>query len=155
MIVIETKLTGLAASVQYVGKNLCLSFEVLCPPREQARTKHRQQIVQTEMQSDADDPQGCVARLVDALAPGSHVVVSHMTSDMAEDGIATMSRRMDERMRTSNPPAVRDRAGVAAVLDGLALVEPGIVPVNQWHPDAGGSTPDRGIPIVGAVGRRR
>ena len=105
---------------------------------------------------DDDDARGCVARLVDALPPGSHVVVSHMTSDaVAGADIATMSRRMADRMRTSNPPAIRDRAGVAAFLDGLAVVEPGLVPVNQWRPDADTRASERPTPIVGAVARKR
>ncbi|MGH3206256.1 MAG: SAM-dependent methyltransferase, partial [Trebonia sp.] len=32
---------------------------------------------------DADDPQGLVARYLAALAPGSHVVISHVTGDFA------------------------------------------------------------------------
>jgi hypothetical protein len=32
---------------------------------------------------DADDPPGLVARYLAALAPGSHVVISHVTGDFA------------------------------------------------------------------------
>ena len=105
---------------------------------------------------DADDPQGCVARLVDALAPGSHVVISHMTNEAVDDAdLDAVSRRLDETMRASNPPALRDRHGVAAFLAGLDLVEPGLVAVPEWRPDPDTPAPARPTPLLAAVARKR
>ena len=104
---------------------------------------------------DADDPQGSVAHLVDALAPGSHVVVSHMTVEPVDGlDLAVVGSRLDERMHASNPPALRDRAGVAAFLSGLELVDPGLVAVPDWRPDGDGPRGDRATPLLAAVARK-
>jgi hypothetical protein len=104
---------------------------------------------------DADDPQGCVARLAEGLAPGSHVAISHMTNETMEGAdLDAVGRRLDERMRASNPPALRDRAGVAAFLDGLDLVEPGLVALPEWRPDAGDAASARPTPLLGGVARK-
>ena len=104
---------------------------------------------------DRDDPHGSVATLVDALAPGSHVVISHLSTGPVEDAdLDLVGRRLDERMRTTNPPAMRDRAAVAAFFTGLDLLEPGLVPVTQWRPgDA--PAPRRRPPLLVGVARKR
>ena len=104
---------------------------------------------------DADDPQGCVARIVDALAPGSHVVISHMTTEPVDGAdLDLVGRRLDERMRTTNPPAFRDRDGVGAFLDGLDLLEPGLVRVPEWRSERRADTA-RTTPVLAAVARKR
>ena len=104
---------------------------------------------------DADDPQGSVARLVDALAPGSYVVISHMTNEPLDDAdLDLVGRRLDERMNTTNPPALRNRDGVGAFLAGLDLIEPGLVPVPEWRPD-GTAEAGRRTPVLAAVARKR
>jgi SAM-dependent methyltransferase len=104
---------------------------------------------------DADDPQRSVARLVEALAPDSHVAISHMTNHSVEGAdLDAVGRRLDERMHTSNPPALRDRDGVAAFLDGLELLEPGLVPVPEWRPDGDVAADARPTPLLGAVARK-
>ena len=40
--------------------------------------------------------------------------------------------------------------------EGLELVEPGVVPVDQWHPDdAAGEAIDANSLLYGALGRKR
>jgi SAM-dependent methyltransferase len=107
---------------------------------------------------DADNPQASVARLVDALAPGSHVVISHMTDDGLDgaDGadLVAVTTRLADAMRSTNPPAIRDRASVAAFLDGLDLIEPGLVPVGRWRPDGEADGASDTSPVVGGVARK-
>jgi len=81
---------------------------------------------------DEDDPAGLVAGLVDALAPGSYIGLSHGTDEDNDDEAATMSRLY---RRTTMPLHLRSRREVLALLHGLDLVEPGLVPVADWHPD--------------------
>ena len=52
------------------------------------------------------------------------------------------------------PLFVRDRDEVARWLDGLELVEPGIVEVHQWRPARGDHDRPVGIPLLGAVARK-
>jgi hypothetical protein len=54
---------------------------------------------------------------------------------------------------------VRDRDEIARFLDGLDLVEPGLVPIEQWWPPAtvAAPAPDpdvRAVPIYGALARK-
>jgi hypothetical protein len=59
-------------------------------------------------------------------------------------------------MRDTNPPAFRTRAEVARFFDGLEVLEPGVVPVAEWRPDAGAPsrTGARVTPMFCGVARK-
>jgi SAM-dependent methyltransferase len=82
---------------------------------------------------DDRDPYGIVNQLVDALAPGSYLVLSHVTYDflppatIAELNATNAARRVEFRPRT--------RAEFERFLDGLELVPPGIASVAHWRAD--------------------
>lgn len=97
---------------------------------------------------DEDRPGDLVARYMAAVPPGSFLAVSHMTGDFG--GTEAAASSLDHDM--AEPMVLRDRAGVARFLDGLELVDPGVVAVDQWHPD--GSTPTARASNYGAVGRK-
>jgi hypothetical protein len=78
---------------------------------------------------DADNPRGLIAPLVHALAPGSYVIISHMTHDYLPPEAAAQVNQVV----SSEALHARSRAQVAAFLDGLELVNPGIVPVSEWR----------------------
>jgi len=69
---------------------------------------------------------------MDAMAPGSYLVISHATADSF--------RELDDAIQTyttaSSSMHNRTRAEVEALFAGLDLVEPGVVWLSQWHPDA-------------------
>jgi S-adenosyl methyltransferase len=89
---------------------------------------------------DDDDPHGIVRRLVDALPSGSHLVVSHMTQDINPE-MAELAKRLNETMK--EPFVMRSHDEVARFFDGLELVEPGVVQVNEWRrPDSPPPSPD-------------
>jgi O-methyltransferase involved in polyketide biosynthesis len=79
---------------------------------------------------DADDPYAVVARLMDAVPPGSFLAIAHAASDIAPDASAEMARRYNEM--SSAPVTPRNRDQVARFFDGLDLLPPGLVPINQW-----------------------
>jgi hypothetical protein len=62
---------------------------------------------------DSDDPHAIVRRLVDALAPGSYLVVSHMTADFNPE-MLELAERLNKTM--AEPFIMRDRAEVARFL---------------------------------------
>ena len=105
---------------------------------------------------DEDAPAESVAALVDAVPSGSYLVLSHMTSDGADADIAGVSSRLDERMRTTNRPALRTVEVVKRFFDGLELLEPGLVPATAWRPESSASTggPTRPMPVYGGVARK-
>jgi hypothetical protein len=49
---------------------------------------------------------------------------------------------------------LRSRAEVAGLAAGLDLVEPGLVPVNEWRPAAGGDGLDPLIPAYALLARK-
>src|SRR5205814_10390937 len=82
--------------------------------------------------ADSDDPEGIVGKLGDAVAPGSYLVLSHLTPPGGQKGAAgapPTSRRSDLFAKP------RDRTEVERVFGGFELVEPGLVPVEHWRPD--------------------
>jgi hypothetical protein len=86
--------------------------------------------------SDADDPPGLLTRYRAVLSPGSYLALSHVTLDhLAAAGLGG-GQEMAEVYRNANPPSwSRTRAEIASWLDGLELVEPGVVVPREWQPD--------------------
>jgi hypothetical protein len=81
--------------------------------------------------ADEENPHAVVARLREAMAPGSYLVLSHITGDgtsEADEAISIMRERM------ADPPTLRDHAGVLRFFDGFDLLDPGVVPVHLWRP---------------------
>jgi hypothetical protein len=102
---------------------------------------------------DEDDPFGIVARLLGALAPGSHLVVSHLPKDIEADKMAEMASRSRQMMR--EPFVMRTRDEVARFFAGLDMVDPGLVQVDRWRPDVAEHTPGDWItPLYAGVGRK-
>jgi S-adenosyl methyltransferase len=102
---------------------------------------------------DDDNPAGIVARLRDAMAPGSYMVLTHLTSDGRPEEV----RRTLHLMRGGGIPAIpRTRAEVSGFFAGFDLVEPGLVWVSQWRPDSPDEAddPSRHSTVLGGVGRK-
>jgi hypothetical protein len=74
-----------------------------------------------------DDPYGVVARLVDALAPGSYVAMSHATAEFLD------AKMLEGFARSPATPSFRSREQFARFFDGLELLPPGIVSAAQWR----------------------
>ncbi|HEY3000657.1 MAG TPA: SAM-dependent methyltransferase, partial [Acidimicrobiales bacterium] len=104
---------------------------------------------------DDSDPHAIVAQLVRAVAPGTHLVVAHPSFDISAEGMPEASARLS---RTLNVPwVVRSRDEIARFFDGLDMVEPGLVPIDEWRPTGGNPPPPTGrrvTPIFGGVGRK-
>jgi len=85
--------------------------------------------------SDSDDPAGTVAELAAGLAPGSFIAISHLTADFAPDAVSSAVAAYN----TLVPARItaRSHAQVTALLGGLSLVPPGVVPVVEWRRDVG------------------
>jgi SAM-dependent methyltransferase len=90
--------------------------------------------------ADADDPAGIVSALARALAPGSFMVISHLTADFAPAQVAAGATAYNAVVPGGVTP--RSHAEVTALFGGLSLVPPGVVPVSEWRPAiAGPSAP--------------
>ena len=102
---------------------------------------------------DKDDPYGLVARLVETVPPGSFVVISHPPSDMQRlaPGLAEALAKLSQTMVQRVTP--RSREQVTRFFDGVDLIEPGVVPIQQWRPDSDAEATAR-AGMWGAVGRK-
>ncbi len=99
---------------------------------------------------DDDDPWALVDRIKRKLAPGSYVVISHVTSDEIPAGAA---REAAEVYRDASAPGVaRSRADIARFFSGLDMVAPGLVDVSAWRaPQLAGQHPAL---FYGGIGRK-
>jgi S-adenosyl methyltransferase len=83
---------------------------------------------------DHDDPHAIVARLMDAVPPGSFLVLTHVAADIEPEAMAEMARRMNEHV--TQAVTLRDQATVSRFFAGLQLVPPGVVRVPEWRPES-------------------
>ncbi len=99
---------------------------------------------------DSDRPQSIIKRLLDAVPSGSYLAFgdSANTSEAYNEAIRNYNQN------SAYPYNLRSPEQITGFFDGLELVEPGIVPVTRWRPEA---TPfgDVGeVPGLGGVGRK-
>ena len=104
---------------------------------------------------DDDQALKSVRTFRDALAPGSYIAISHGTTDNAPPGVTEGAEKLSAM--TPTPSKYRARADILKFLDGLELVEPGLVHIPLWHPE-GPDDPflDRPEEVLnwGGVGRK-
>ncbi|MFJ8919191.1 SAM-dependent methyltransferase [Streptomyces sp. NPDC102415] len=99
---------------------------------------------------DTGEARGIVTTLMDALPPGSHLVLTHPTLELGGEGNEAAMRFWNEN--ATPPITARSRDEFALFLDGLDLLEPGIVSCSRWRAGASGRTPE--VAQFGAVGRK-
>ena len=97
------------------------------------------------------DAGAAVARFTGAAAPGSYLVLSHITGDPDPEAAAAFTTVY---AGTANPNTLRTREEILGFFDGLEMLEPGLVPVSQWRPDDPGAAHPRRAWMVGGVGRK-
>lgn len=99
---------------------------------------------------DEDRPARIVRHLLGALAPGSHLVVAHVSHEGRPEPAVRAIREVSAALR--EPVVLRGRAEIASFFDGLDLLEPGIVPARKWRPDGPCSMPSGWL--LAGVGRK-
>ncbi|MFB8036998.1 SAM-dependent methyltransferase [Streptomyces sp. NPDC056004] len=95
-----------------------------------------------------------VERLAERLPAGSCLVLSQLTGDFDPESVEKGVASYAAGGMTLVP---RSHRGVSRFFDGLELVEPGLVPVVDWHPELSlGELPveTQPVPIYGAVARK-
>lgn len=88
---------------------------------------------------DADDPAGLVARYLAALAPGSYLVISHVTNDLSPE---KMRANADVAESSGAVLIPRSQNAILPLFNGRELVEPGLVLVSRWRPEGGDPGPN-------------
>jgi hypothetical protein len=102
-----------------------------------------------------DDAAHVISAVLNALAPGSYLVVSH-AADLPDTpeapGRAEATQAAAKAYRELAAPCVlRTREEIAGWFDGLELVAPGLVPVNDWRPRR--ERPGSAVPVLACLGR--
>jgi O-methyltransferase involved in polyketide biosynthesis len=98
---------------------------------------------------DADGPHKIVRRLLDAVPPGSFLVVQHAPSDIRRDEMAASARHYNAAASASI--SARGRDEVARFFDDLEMIGPGLVDLPQWWPS---ERPDSGVASYVGIGRK-
>jgi len=81
---------------------------------------------------EAEDPYAIVGSLLAAVPPGSYLAISHPAADIETEAMAQMAERLNKLM--AEKVTFRTRPQVARFFDGLELVEPGMVRVQEGRP---------------------
>jgi len=82
--------------------------------------------------SDEEDPAGIVHRLMADLPPGSSLTISHVPSDMHASAMKDMGDRLNRLLAQRS--TYRSKEQVTRFFNGLDLVPPGVVPIQEWRP---------------------
>jgi len=82
---------------------------------------------------DHDDPAGIVARYLTALAPGSYLVISHVTDELDPDRMHAITAEYAKRGTVF---VGRSKEAIQRIFD-RELADPGVVPISYWRPDSG------------------
>ncbi|MCX4091436.1 SAM-dependent methyltransferase [Nocardia sp. alder85J] len=99
-----------------------------------------------------------VDTLMGALAPGSYLAMSHVTTEFDDgaddpDGMARLLQVYIDRGIPVNP---RNRDQVARFFDNLELLEPGVVVIHRWRNEGIEHPPshDKRVSLYGAIGKK-
>jgi len=101
---------------------------------------------------DSDSPWSAVKCITDHLAPGSYVVVSHVTGDEITEDAVGQAREIYAGALVRG--TARSKGDIARFLDGLDLVRPGLVDVAAWRSGNRRNWAGRPVLFYAGVGRK-
>jgi SAM-dependent methyltransferase len=104
--------------------------------------------------TDEDNPAALVATLLEALAPGSYLVASHVTPEHDPEGVAGLERAYRRGGVPAQARTVDEFAELA--FRGLEMIDPGLVLVSEWRPAETGPRPLASeVNWYGGIARKR
>ncbi|TDC85032.1 SAM-dependent methyltransferase [Micromonospora sp. KC606] len=108
---------------------------------------------------DDEDPKAVAATLSEALPSGSYVAISHFRDPGERHPDASRKAQEVERIFNQSLGTGRWRTDeeILSFVEGLEVVEPGLVPLAEWRPEPGEGTPrqtDTYQTFVGLVARK-
>lgn len=103
--------------------------------------------------TDDECPEEIIARIRDTIAPGSYIVISHVTPERRESEVNGAVKVYERASSTVTP---RSREQIEKILEGFELIEPGLVYPPEWHPDIPESAriPNAIWGVLAGVGRK-
>lgn len=110
---------------------------------------------------DKDTTHRAVKQLIDGVPSGSYVVMVHLTTDILGSQMSEAVKRLIHAVQESKIRALplSTHEEIQKFFEELELLEPGIVPIDKWHPEipdedkvaTGNKT---SVLMYGAVGRK-
>jgi hypothetical protein len=85
---------------------------------------------------DGDEVAAMAAHYKSLLAPGSHVVLSHATLDQHQRDMLELGAVLEMTKSLTSSATARPREWIAALLDGLEVLDPGLVYTSLWRPES-------------------
>ncbi|MFC7341314.1 SAM-dependent methyltransferase [Saccharopolyspora griseoalba] len=107
--------------------------------------------------TDEEDPSGIVHAYLDAVAAGSYLAISHLRDPRDGSASARLAEESQQKFNAMMGSCYyRSRDEVAALFDGLEMIEPGLVHLFDWWPDGPRLTePSTGeYNLLGGVARK-
>jgi hypothetical protein len=98
---------------------------------------------------DSANPGQAVEAITRRIAPGSYMVISHVTGDQISPQAVQQAR---EIYAGFTPGTARSRAQITALFDGLRLIAPGLADVAAWR--SGRDLPARPTLFWAGIGRK-
>jgi hypothetical protein len=102
--------------------------------------------------ADDEHPKVIIDELMAAVPSGSYLAITQPASDVNSEQVAAGAQRYNSKVATKQTR--RSHAQTTAFLDGLEIVEPGVVQCHRWRP-APGAGLDREVSGWAAVARKR
>jgi SAM-dependent methyltransferase len=105
---------------------------------------------------DHEAADAVTAELIAAVAPGSHLVVSHSATETFVDDVKTTPSEDVYERRTATPGTTRTRQEVERLFAGLEILDPGVVWAQHWRPGPAAADEPRAAPggVWAGVGRK-
>jgi S-adenosyl methyltransferase len=101
---------------------------------------------------DTAGPAQVMQEYAAALPPGSYIAITHLTADLGgADRMRTAIRAFNAN--TAFPIIARTDRDILAMIGGLEMTPPGLVPVTAWHPDNPDPFPREDADLYGGVAR--
>jgi S-adenosyl methyltransferase len=99
--------------------------------------------------TEAESASGVVKVFREAMAPGSYLILSHATSTGSDPSMIQCFESV--YAKATSPAVFRTEEQLSHLFDGLTLVEPGLVDVQNW-PKRNGRRTD--VRVLGGVGQK-
>jgi hypothetical protein len=100
---------------------------------------------------DEDDPCQLVSDLISAAPPGSYLAITHPASDqvqVANKAAQSLTQSIGQKV------TFRNHQQVSRFFTGMDLVNPGVVPIQDWRPDSVDDTHSAPTAMWGGVARK-
>jgi len=101
---------------------------------------------------DNDEAYAIVGRLMEVMPSGSYLALNHPTLEVTGEKMATAIQYWNQY---GKPPGThRTPEELARFFDGMELIEPGVVSITRWQPEAMSSGEPEETDQFGGVGRK-